>query len=155
MQYIRLPTEITKKIDQIQRNFIWGSIWLNRNENYHNNKRGKTNANISYIHAIEFFSLTNQRTNIEKPIVGYVKWKPPNIGFKLNTDGSTSTKSGTSGIGVIRDKYSNWVVAFMGNIYEATNIVSELLALQKGLTIALTYNLTPLEINVGCQDITV
>ncbi|KAK4707096.1 hypothetical protein R3W88_033345 [Solanum pinnatisectum] len=30
MQYIHLPKEITKKIDQIQRNFIWGTTSAKR-----------------------------------------------------------------------------------------------------------------------------
>ena len=41
----------------------------------------------------------------------------------------------------------------MGNIYEATNITYELLALHKDLAIALAYNLTLLQINEDCQDI--
>ncbi|WMV20669.1 hypothetical protein MTR67_014054 [Solanum verrucosum] len=41
----------------------------------------------------------------------------------------------------------------MGNTYIASNITSELYAFHKGLTIALQYNLTPIEINIDCTYI--
>ena len=53
----------------------------------------------------------------------------------LNGD-STSSKSSEIG-GVIRYKYGNWVVGLMGNIYEAKNIISKLLALHNDFAIAL------------------
>lgn len=132
---------------------MW-SIWLARNDNYHKNRKDKINTNTPYTHAVEFLALTNQRTNKDKPTASYVRWEPPNTGYKLNTDGSSLDNPGKSGIGgVIRDKNGNWVAGFMGNVFHATNIASELYALQKDLSMAHVNNLTPLEIDIDCKEI--
>ncbi|KAK4740426.1 hypothetical protein R3W88_004123 [Solanum pinnatisectum] len=44
--------------------------------------------NATYSYTLEFLSLTNQKNEMKKPKNGFVNWKPPLVGYKLNTDGS-------------------------------------------------------------------
>ncbi|KAK4707095.1 hypothetical protein R3W88_033344 [Solanum pinnatisectum] len=65
--------------------YLW-SIWLTRNDNHHNNTKKRINLQSTYFHAIEFLSLTNSKRDRAKPKLSFVKWRPPTIGYKLNTN---------------------------------------------------------------------
>lgn len=117
--------------------FVMWHIWLVRNENVYTHKRTKTTAKIPTNLALEYISLTSKGARGDRPKPSFVCWKPPYIGFKLNTNGSANPSSGNGGIGgVIRNICDEWIAGFMGNIRAITNIKAELLALLAGLKLA-------------------
>lgn len=95
--------------------YLW-NIWLTRNDNLHNNTNSTIKIHIPYALAMEFKHLTTPK-NRAKSKPGFVKWKAPTIGYKLNTDGSTYSTAKTRGLGgVIRDRKGKWILGFMGNL---------------------------------------
>lgn len=103
---------------------------------------------------MEYKTLVGQLTKNQRSTIEYIKWNPPIPGYKLNTDGSYSSKSKKEGTGEeFRDCKRDWVLGYSGYALESNNIKSELLALIQVLKLAVTRNLTPIEINVDCQDL--
>ncbi|KAH0688972.1 hypothetical protein KY289_016330 [Solanum tuberosum] len=95
--------------------------------------------NTPFNHAMEFLHLTGKNQKVNKTKIVHVQWKPPSNRYKLNTDGSSYGNPGKGGIGgVIRDKDGNWIFEYMGNIYDTTATKAEIMALLKGLDIALS-----------------
>lgn len=127
--------------------YLW-NIWLVRNDNYHNKKSVDINSKAPYIQAMEYFSLTNQRTLRPKIVITYVKWKPPNTKFKINTDDSAEGNTGKGG--VIRDKDGNCIVGFMAELF-LNNLCHGRTGSFSEMSIA--HNLTPLEISIDCEEI--
>lgn len=126
---------------------LW-HIWKSRNINLLEKRFDQVSLMHIFKNVHEFFHLgLNQRPKILKPPM-HIKWKPPNRGsFKLNTDGATSAHNNCSGIGgLIRDSMGNWKLGFSECTYKANSIHMELLALLKGLQLALSHNLLPLEV---------
>lgn len=79
---------------------------------------------------------------------------PPRRFFKLNTDGAMRQPNTLASFGrVIQDDEGNWVKGYAGNI-EATSVVYiEIMALLRGLQLALLHKLTPLKINIDCAEV--
>lgn len=69
----------------------------------------------------------------------------------MNLPQETLKNKGFWVVGVIRDTKGNWIICFIGNLSVITNIRAEPLALLKGLQMALSKSLAPLEINTNCQ----
>jgi len=60
---------------------------------------------------------------------------------------------GRGGIGgVIRNIKGEGVLGYMSNLYATNSLKAELTALLQGMELALNNNLTPLEINIDCDD---
>ncbi|KAK4713660.1 hypothetical protein R3W88_019567 [Solanum pinnatisectum] len=117
-------------------------------------KKNIINLKTPYIHAVEYFSLTNTHRVATNNIMIQVGWKPHRVNFKLNTDGSMNKATGIGGIGgVIRDKHENWVVGFMGSLTTSASIRTEISALVNGLRLAILHNLTPIEVSIDCKEV--
>lgn len=85
----------------------------------------------------------------------YVKWNssPPTI-FCLNTDGAfTQGKSRASFGGVFRDYKGNWIMGYAGHSPSTSVINIELMALLRGLQMALAYHLTLLQIHMDAHEV--
>lgn len=102
---------------------------------------------------MEFKHLSTPKSRATTKL-GFVKWKAPTRGYKLNTDGSTFTTAKTNGFGgVIRDREGKWILGFMGNLPQTDNILAEIQVLVVGLKLVRDHILTPIEISVDCQVI--
>lgn len=77
-------------------------------------------------------------------------WIPPYTQhYKLNTDRACVGNPNKDDIGgVIRNNNGEWVIDFLRLFRFATNNLMELLALKKGLELALDHNLKPLEVSI-------
>lgn len=74
--------------------------------------------------------------------------------FKLNIDGAYKKCSIKSGMeGLIRDSTKKWVVGFMSSSEACCVLHSELLALHRGLEVALPHNYVLLQIELDSIDI--
>lgn len=51
------------------------------------------------MHALEYISLAGYQTKMARTLMTFIKWKPPTIGYKLNTDPSVTSNSESGGIG--------------------------------------------------------
>ncbi|KAK4727357.1 hypothetical protein R3W88_032274 [Solanum pinnatisectum] len=133
MQINKLPTSITKRIDQIQRNFLWGTtatkkkihlwviafpfftwkIWLNRNNNLYRNTASEIPLDTSKSLTLEFLHLSPRLLSSTSPTRkpdGNLWNPPPTCNFKLNIDGSFNINTKARGTCcIIRDKHGNWV----------------------------------------------
>nr|XP_009802861.1 PREDICTED: uncharacterized protein LOC104248321 [Nicotiana sylvestris]XP_016462304.1 PREDICTED: uncharacterized protein LOC107785498 [Nicotiana tabacum] len=79
----------------------------------------------------------------------------PQINFyKLNTDGATSSKTDTDGIGgLIRNHKGEWMVGFAGQIPHMNCLSAELQALIKGLSLAAQLRLLPLQVEIDAKEV--
>ncbi|PHT58904.1 hypothetical protein CQW23_01267 [Capsicum baccatum] len=158
MQYNKLSIGITKAIDKIQRNFVWGTMDVNkkitRNDNLFNNKLNPIPVNLARERAVEFklipVNLVRERAVEFKFLAGKHKfsrnfalvgtdhrWIPPTDGVKLNIDGSFDYHNIVGGAGgLIRDKHGNWVYGFSAKFATQSPIVMEETALYLGLKMA-------------------
>lgn len=105
--------------------------------------------------AIGFKILAGTYTNTSCPQTIYIKWILLIVGsYILNTNGSSHGNLGKSDTGDVRRNHSgDWVVGFIHSIYHTTNIIVELLTLQKGLKADYEHNLLPLEIAIYSTEI--
>ncbi|OIT20001.1 hypothetical protein A4A49_61151, partial [Nicotiana attenuata] len=84
----------------------------------------------------------------------YVKWPPPSMGIiRLNTDGALNSNKSQAGFGgVFRNHKGDWVMGYTGH-HQLSNVIDiELMALLRGLQIAIMHHLTPLEIQMDAQE---
>lgn len=95
---------------------------------------------------MEFLTLAGKHKLRQQRDLEYVKWNQPNLGFKLNTDGTYNQSTCVGGTkGTFRDTNGEWVLGYSGNILE-------LIALTQGLRLAFQKNLQPIEVNIDYLD---
>lgn len=79
---------------------------------------------------MEFITLAGKLKLRKRRHLEYAKWNPPNLGFKLNTNGDYNQSTGIGGIGgTFRDTNGEWVLGYLGNIPASDNIEAKLIAL--------------------------
>ncbi|RZC28536.1 hypothetical protein D0Y65_000490 [Glycine soja] len=68
-----------------------------------------------------------------------IRWfPPPNNYIKINTDGSSFGNSGLSGYGgILRNEHGHWIRDFSSLYGFMNNINAKLVAIQKGLQVAI------------------
>ncbi|KAF3617414.1 hypothetical protein FXO38_33996 [Capsicum annuum] len=72
----------------------------------------------------------------------------------LNIDGSADLQTGPGGMGcVFRNHDGSWELGFYEHLPHTTPLLSEILALRKGLILAKQHNLKPLIVNTDCNAI--
>ncbi|XP_075109274.1 uncharacterized protein LOC142181052 [Nicotiana tabacum] len=83
-------------------------IWLTRNNNLFNNKKDMVNYKSALEKAIEYITISVDRTPTKEK-TNWVKWTPPlNNTYKLNTDGDAVGNPEKGGLGgVFRDASEN------------------------------------------------
>ncbi|KAF3627037.1 hypothetical protein FXO37_30068 [Capsicum annuum] len=111
MHYLKIPASVTKEIDRIQRNFVWG-----------------TTDTAKKIHLInwDILSLPKQK--------GGLAWTPPKKGLRLNIDGAFNHFSKSGGAsGCLRHKMGCWVRDFSAKLNISSPFETELCSLFYGL----------------------
>ena len=74
--------------------------------------------------------------------------------FILNTDRSSMGNPGRGGIGgVISNIEGEGLLGYISNLYATNSLKAKLTVLLQGIELALNNNLTPIEININCEDI--
>ncbi|XP_019241252.1 PREDICTED: uncharacterized protein LOC109221248 [Nicotiana attenuata] len=130
-------------------------IWINRNNNNHNNTDFPININHIIQKAIEFTFLTEKGPNTCTKIPIQIKWnKPPKGWFKLNIDASFKNHNEKTGIGgIIRDTYGNWIVGFAKTTQATGSLHAEIKALMEGLKTTQEWGMFPLEIETDTTEV--
>nr|XP_009762165.1 PREDICTED: uncharacterized protein LOC104214218 [Nicotiana sylvestris] len=84
----------------------------------------------------------------------YVKWNPPPTKvFCLNTDGAVTQGNSRAGFGgVFRDYKGNWVMGYASHSPSTIVMNIELMTLLRGLQMAFTHHLTPLQNQMDAQE---
>lgn len=103
----------------------------------------------------EHFFLTNPPIPKHIKMLVYVKWKPPDRGtITLNTDRAFHATTHKAGFGgVFRNHKGEWIMGYAGH-YQASNVIDiELMALLRGLQLAIHHNLTSLVIQMDAQKV--
>lgn len=132
---------------------LW-HLWNVRNKNCFECANQKPSISTILQLTNEYHFLTNHSTKNCNKFPMYVKWNlPPYRVLQLNTDGAASqTKPIADFGGVFRDHTGNWIMGYAGH-HPFTNFINiELMALLRGLQIAIMHNLTPLEIQMDAQE---
>lgn len=95
--------------------YLW-HLWLNRNNNIHNNKQDRLDFKVVCGYSIEYAHIIDHRSNKATTFQHIqVKWEPPHLNrFKFNIDGATYGFLGPRGIGgVIHDHAGKWSIDFL------------------------------------------
>ncbi|KAF7843689.1 reverse transcriptase [Senna tora] len=128
--------------------YIIRNIWLNRNQLIFRNKPFLSHVTLrhSIQKATEHYFLVKPPSNPTPKETVMIKWTKPSPPFlKLNVDGSCSNNHMGSG-GLIRDEFGNHILSYCHNPGYGYALMSELWALQIGLTLAINMNIQQLEI---------
>lgn len=138
--------------------FIGWNLWLNRNNNNSNNINNTSHpllASSVVKQALEYKLFTDKKNNTLKRIPLCISWHAtPKGWYKINADGTFRSGKPISGIGgLIRNADSNWTFGFIKSIHADSPIYAELQAIHQGLTIAVEYIFTPLEVETDSTDV--
>lgn len=103
--------------------------------------------------AKEYVLCVTQPRYSNRMAVRQVRWEKPNPGWvELNTDGSSTASSGTSGGGgLIRDDRGNWVVGFSRKIGKVNSFLAEIWALRDGLILCNQLNLNAVMVELDAK----
>ncbi|KAG5604775.1 hypothetical protein H5410_026267, partial [Solanum commersonii] len=121
LKNLKLPINHSLTWQDVLPLYLW-NIWLTRNDNYHNNRGENIRARKALEQTIEFFALANYNCKTKMISIKYLKWTALPLGFKLNSDGSSTGSLKCGGTVVIRDNKRDWVLGYMRNLYIENNI---------------------------------